>query len=153
MRLRVFRVQPLGEDRDFKKYWYFDEHGSAFGFFGSGKIFVSTPKWEWSYYSTVEQIDQLVEHLNPKGERELALRTALKENYVQIVNSIRRVESVCPLLPLRLPSPLSQYSLFLLISLQDLTLMLKQEESRRSERIRTTVKKQSYVGYTNKWAS
>jgi bromodomain adjacent to zinc finger domain protein 1A len=128
MRLRVLRVAPLGLDRDFNKYWYFDEHGSAFGFFGSGKMFVSSPDWKWGYYSSQEQLDQLIEHLNPKGERELALKHALQESYDQLSDSFKKLE-------------------------KDLTLTLRQEESRRSERIRTTSKKQSFMQYTNKWAS
>jgi len=94
MRLRVLRVKPLGLDRDYNKYWYFDEHGSAFGFFGSGKIFISTPDWKWSYYSTQEQLDQLMEHLNTRGERELGLKHALQENYEQLTDSFKKLEKV-----------------------------------------------------------
>lgn len=94
MRLKVLRVRPLGVDREYNKYWYFDEHGSAFGFFGSGKIFVSTPDWKWSYYSNAEELDQIIEYLNPKGERELALKNTLLQDYDQLIASFKKLERV-----------------------------------------------------------
>ncbi|CAI9758365.1 unnamed protein product [Fraxinus pennsylvanica] len=76
MEKRIVRTNPLGKDRNCNRYWFFRREG---------KLFVeSTDSMLWGYYETKEELDALIGSLNPKGERERALKKQLKKNYNKI---------------------------------------------------------------------
>lgn len=81
----AIRVRPLGEDRELRLYWWFDYHllNNANGkrpFVGSGIILVQHQNDDsWSFYDDIEQIDSLINYLNPLGCREAHLGASLSE--------------------------------------------------------------------------
>lgn len=56
------------------------------------KQIIERPKFQWSYFTTVEQIDELIESLNSRGYREGALKLALLEQKNRIVDLVDK----CP---------------------------------------------------------
>ncbi|KAF9976538.1 hypothetical protein BGZ73_008374 [Actinomortierella ambigua] len=82
---------------------------------------------KWSYYNEPEQVNQLLQWLSRKGERELALREAIASRFDEIVGGMER----------------RQY---------DLAVALQKEQSRRSTRTRTVQATEGYLGYINRTA-
>lgn len=103
---RFIRMEPLGKDRNYNRYWFFRR---------DGRIFVeSCDSKQWGYYSTkeevfilhtlrtthgirclvcecnynlsdiLEQLDALKGSLNRKGVRERALQNQLEKSYNKI---------------------------------------------------------------------
>uniref|UniRef100_A0A669AVI4 Bromodomain adjacent to zinc finger domain protein 1A n=1 Tax=Oreochromis niloticus TaxID=8128 RepID=A0A669AVI4_ORENI len=89
---------PLGRDRLYRRYWLFPSASALFveaDYFGLTEDMLqpspkpdqdtSTIKVEkgeevsnqWSFYSSLEEVDQLIEALNPRGHRESSLKEAL----------------------------------------------------------------------------
>lgn len=56
------------------------------------KQIIERQKFQWSYFTTVEQIDELIESLNSRGYREGALKLALLEQKNRIVDLVDK----CP---------------------------------------------------------
>ncbi|CAA2986050.1 Hypothetical predicted protein [Olea europaea subsp. europaea] len=82
MEKRIVRTNPLGKDRNCNRYWFFRREG---------KVFVeSTDSMQWGYYETKEELDALIGSLNPKGERERALKKQLEKNYNKINLEIQK---------------------------------------------------------------
>lgn len=78
------RVRLLGEDRDWRRYWWFDGHlkPEEVATRGSGIIIIEEPSVmpdhpAWSYYDELAQVERLLGHLNPLGCREARLAAAL----------------------------------------------------------------------------
>ncbi|KAJ1976459.1 hypothetical protein H4R35_002689 [Dimargaris xerosporica] len=178
---KAFRVTPLGMDRYYNSYWFFDGIGGALSN-GTGRLFVkyvtpgdptlqshdwswdrlvqlmpadaypplrhlqtmskstpiatangsSTPAWSalWGYYSQPEELEQLLQWLNPKGVREMALLTELEYLQPAILRSMKKRQ-------------------------QDLASALRAEPIRRSVRQRpgeSDPPLPAYMNYTNKLA-
>ncbi|GAB2218840.1 hypothetical protein Droror1_Dr00002072 [Drosera rotundifolia] len=76
MEKRLIRTNPLGKDRDHNRYWFFRR---------DGRVFVESSDFEsWGYYSSSEELDAFMGFLNPKGERENALKKQLERHYNKI---------------------------------------------------------------------
>ncbi|CAN1342755.1 Rhamnogalacturonate lyase, partial [Linum perenne] len=72
----VLRTEPLGKDRHYQRYWWFQH---------DGRIFVeSSDCKEWGFYSSKEELNALMGSLNRKGERELALHSQLEKWHSKI---------------------------------------------------------------------
>ena len=68
VKMRAFSIEPLGQDREFRIYWYIPSIGyRVFSEFNS----------EWIYFDTKTEIEQLLSYLNDKGERESVLKERL----------------------------------------------------------------------------
>ncbi|KAL3844805.1 hypothetical protein ACJIZ3_002208 [Penstemon smallii] len=79
---RFIRTSPLGKDRNYCRYWFFRR---------DGRIFVeSSDSTKWGYYQTKEEIDALIGSLNPKGEREKALKDQLLKIYSKICSGLQK---------------------------------------------------------------
>ncbi|KAF3794680.1 DDT domain-containing protein [Nymphaea thermarum] len=73
---RVIRTKSLGKDRNHNIYWFFKREG---------RVFVeSDDHVQWGFYSSQEELDGLMASLNPKGEREMALKEQLEQQYTKI---------------------------------------------------------------------
>ncbi|XP_031504524.1 uncharacterized protein LOC116267098 isoform X1 [Nymphaea colorata] len=116
------RTNPLGKDRNYSRYWFFRREG---------RVFVENSDFErWGYYSTKEEIDQLIRSLNPKGERERALQRQLQKHYGRI----------CVALQKRSKEIAQRFIL--------------EGELRRSARVKSQPKESlgpAYLKYVNKW--
>ncbi|XP_052191150.1 uncharacterized protein LOC127800530 isoform X2 [Diospyros lotus] len=76
MEKRFIRTSPLGKDRYYNRYWFFRR---------DGRIFIeSSDNKQWGYYNTKEELDAFMGSLNPKGERERALKKQLEKYYNRI---------------------------------------------------------------------
>lgn len=89
------RVRLLGEDRDWRRYWWFDGHLKPEDVIrrGSGVIIVEEPTVVpghpvWSYYDEMSQVENLLAHLNPLGCRESRLAAALEDTKDRLAQSI-----------------------------------------------------------------
>ncbi|XP_031481436.1 uncharacterized protein LOC116251343 isoform X4 [Nymphaea colorata] len=79
---RVIRTNSLGKDRNHNIYWFFKREG---------KVFVeSDDHVQWGFYSSQEELDGLMASLNPKGERELALKEQLEQQYTKICFAMQK---------------------------------------------------------------
>ncbi|XP_073280581.1 uncharacterized protein [Primulina huaijiensis] len=79
---RLIRTIPLGKDRNYCRYWFFRR---------DGRIFVeSSDSKQWGYYKTKEEFDALIGSLNPKGERERALKKQLQKFYNKICAQLQK---------------------------------------------------------------
>lgn len=79
---RFIRTMPLGKDRNYCRYWFFRR---------DGRIFVeSSDSKQWGYYKTKEELDALIGSLNPKGERERALKKQLQKFYNKICAQLHK---------------------------------------------------------------
>ncbi|KAG8383925.1 hypothetical protein BUALT_Bualt04G0064700 [Buddleja alternifolia] len=79
---RIIRISPLGKDRDYCRYWFFRR---------GGRIFVdNSDSTQWGYYQTKEELDALIGSLNPKGERERALKKQLQKFYTKICSGLQK---------------------------------------------------------------
>lgn len=79
---RVIRTSPLGKDRDYTRYWWFQR---------DGRIFVeSSDSRQWGYYSSKEELEALMGSLNCKGERECALKKQLAKFYDRICLGLQK---------------------------------------------------------------
>ena len=125
----VHRMLPLGQDRHFNTYWFFDGVGSgayAAGC-GAGRLFVQMKADDsWASYSDPGEIDLLLQRLNPKGERERQLKKTLARVHDRITAAVARRH-------------------------QDILTNARQEDVRRSDRIKTAPKHSSSSLYQNKW--
>jgi len=71
-----FRSEPLGLDRFHRRYWILSDDFSRIWVEKSDH---AQRDWvEWSCYTRLQQVDELVAALNPHGVRENALREALE---------------------------------------------------------------------------
>ncbi|KAG9448070.1 hypothetical protein H6P81_014198 [Aristolochia fimbriata] len=76
------RTNALGKDRDHNRYWFFQREG---------RLFVeSTNHEEWGFYASKDELDGLIGSLNPKGERELALKMQLEKHYLKISTAMQK---------------------------------------------------------------
>ncbi|KAF8961901.1 hypothetical protein BGZ46_001268 [Entomortierella lignicola] len=80
---------------------------------------------QWTFYSEPEQIYDLIDWLNPKGVREIALKAALQSHSELIIGGMKRRQ-------------------------QDLLQLLQKEQHRRSTRTKTVQATEGYMGYINK---
>ncbi|KAL2241313.1 UNVERIFIED_CONTAM: hypothetical protein Sindi_0772500 [Sesamum indicum] len=79
---RFIRTSPLGKDKNYCRYWFFRR---------DGRIFVeSSDSTQWGYYQTKEELDALIGSLNPKGERERALKKQMQKFYNKICLEIQK---------------------------------------------------------------
>ncbi|XP_073154929.1 uncharacterized protein [Henckelia pumila] len=79
---RFIRTVPLGKDRNYCRYWFFRR---------DGRIFVeSSDSNQWGCYKTKEEFDALIGSLNPKGERERALKKQLQKFYNKICSQLNK---------------------------------------------------------------
>ncbi|KAK6923317.1 WSTF/Acf1/Cbp146 [Dillenia turbinata] len=119
----VIRTNPLGNDRHYNKYWFFRREG---------RIFIeSSDSKQWGYYGTREQLDALIGSLNPKGERERALKKQLDKHYGRISSEMQKRS-------------------------KDVAQKIALEEAvlRRSTRVRAPPRENpahSFLRYVNKW--
>uniref|UniRef100_A0A7C9A3I4 DDT domain-containing protein n=2 Tax=Opuntia streptacantha TaxID=393608 RepID=A0A7C9A3I4_OPUST len=82
MEKRVIRTNTLGKDRDYNRYWFFRR---------DGRVFVeSSDSSQWGYYNSKEELDALMGSLNPKGERERALKKQLEKHYPRICKELQK---------------------------------------------------------------
>ncbi|XXG60485.1 hypothetical protein AAC387_Pa04g2384 [Persea americana] len=120
---RFIRTNPLGKDRNYNRYWFFRR---------DGRIFVeSSDCKQWGYYSAKEELDMLMASLNPKGERELALRKQLEKYYLRLCTALQKRS-------------------------KDLAQRIALEEAvlRRSTRVQSKAKDspaKAFLKYVNKW--
>ncbi|XP_068658657.1 uncharacterized protein [Aristolochia californica] len=76
------RTNALGKDRDHNGYWFFQREG---------RLFVESIDHEkWGFYGSKEELDGLIGSLNPKGERELALKMQLEKHYSKICAAMQK---------------------------------------------------------------
>ncbi|GAB4836109.1 hypothetical protein Ancab_001026 [Ancistrocladus abbreviatus] len=79
---RIIRTNPLGKDRDYNRYWFFRR---------DGRVFVESSDFkQWGYYSSKGELDALMGSLNPKGERERALKRQLEKSYERICSELQK---------------------------------------------------------------
>ncbi|CAK7328552.1 unnamed protein product [Dovyalis caffra] len=79
---RILHTNPLGKDRDYNRYWWFKR---------DGRMFVeSSDSQLWGYYCCKEEIDALLGSLNPKGERERALRKQVEKFYSRMCSELQK---------------------------------------------------------------
>uniref|UniRef100_A0A7N8YIY2 Bromodomain adjacent to zinc finger domain protein 1A n=1 Tax=Mastacembelus armatus TaxID=205130 RepID=A0A7N8YIY2_9TELE len=105
---------PLGRDRLYRRYWLLPSAAALFvedDCFGLTEdmlyelLLLQTPAPlhtcglpvnrpnQWSFYSSMEEVDQLIEALNPRGHRESSLKEALlqeRERLQQVLRSCDR---------------------------------------------------------------
>ncbi|KMT13378.1 hypothetical protein BVRB_4g084150 [Beta vulgaris subsp. vulgaris] len=82
MEKRVIRTNSMGKDRDYNRYWFFRR---------DGRVFVeSSDSKQWGYYCSKEELDALAGSLNPKGERERALKRQLEKYYPRISKELQK---------------------------------------------------------------
>ncbi|MQM01478.1 hypothetical protein Taro_034233 [Colocasia esculenta] len=73
---RFIRTNSLGKDRSYNRYWFFRR---------DGRLFVESADFkQWGYYTSKEELDAFMGSLNPKGERERALKGQLEKYYSRI---------------------------------------------------------------------
>ncbi|KAJ6807274.1 DDT domain-containing protein [Iris pallida] len=116
------RTSSLGKDRNYSRYWFFRREG---------RLFVeSSDSKQWGYYITKEELDALIGSLNPKGERERALRRQLKKQYLRISKALeKRSKDAAE------------------------KALLEEAELRRSARVQSQPKESAmaFLKYVNKW--
>ena len=54
------------------------------------------PKTHWSYFSTPEEVDELIESLNIRGIREHELREKLVHDRERIVKVLKKASAITP---------------------------------------------------------
>ncbi|XP_058097720.1 uncharacterized protein LOC131242836 [Magnolia sinica] len=75
-------TNPLGKDRNYNRYWFFQR---------DGRIFIeSSDCKQWGCYTTKEELDAFIGSLNPKGEREMALQKQLEKHYSRISSALQK---------------------------------------------------------------
>ncbi|GMH10255.1 hypothetical protein Nepgr_012096 [Nepenthes gracilis] len=123
MEKRYIRTNSLGKDRDYNRYWFFQR---------DGRVFVESSDFkEWGYYSSMAELDALMGSLNPKGERERALKKQLKKHY----------QKICLELQKRNRGTAQKYA-------------MEESEVRRSSRVRAPPRANpalAFLNYVNKW--
>ncbi|KAH8479843.1 hypothetical protein H0E87_030156 [Populus deltoides] len=120
---RILHTNPLGKDRDYNRYWWFKRDGRMFVESSDSKL--------WGYYCCKEEIDLLMGSLNPKGEREKALRKQVEKFYSRICMELQKRS-------------------------KDLANRIALEEAvqRRSTRVRALPRENpanAFLNYVNKW--
>eukprot|EP00252_Welwitschia_mirabilis_P025586 TRINITY_DN8064_c0_g2_i1.p1 TRINITY_DN8064_c0_g2~~TRINITY_DN8064_c0_g2_i1.p1 ORF type:complete len:710 (+),score=191.92 TRINITY_DN8064_c0_g2_i1:161-2131(+) len=119
---RFIRTNSLGRDRDYCRYWFFRR---------DGRLFVENKESDhWSYYSAKEELEALIGSLNPKGERECALKRQLEKHQATISAAMQR----------RTKELAHKFA-------------LEEASLRRSSRVRTQSKiiPTGFLAYTNKY--
>merc|ERR1712013_762238 len=93
---RALRVEPLGEDRFHRVYWFFP--GGMPGLYLSDRCVaasvvnpfaVGERVESWSYYNKEEDINQLLCALTVRGFREEKLKSSIRTYHAAIVRSIK----------------------------------------------------------------
>ncbi|ONK81163.1 uncharacterized protein A4U43_C01F25950 [Asparagus officinalis] len=75
-------TSALGKDCDHNTYWFFRR---------DGRIFVeSSDHNQWGFFSSKDELDTLISSLNPKGQRELALKRRLEKRYTKICSALQK---------------------------------------------------------------
>ncbi|KAJ4965770.1 hypothetical protein NE237_017619 [Protea cynaroides] len=82
MEKHFIRSNPLGKDRNYNRYWFFQSDGRVFVESSDSKL--------WGYYYTKEELDALMGSLNCKGERERALKKQLEKYYDRICPALQK---------------------------------------------------------------
>eukprot|EP00850_Spirogloea_muscicola_P017835 SM000157S02065 [mRNA] locus=s157:76582:79639:+ [translate_table: standard] len=116
------RTEALGWDRSFSRYWFFAR---------DGRLWVERAAVdEWAYFSSSEQVDALLAHLDTRGVRELALHRRLSKHYAPITSALAR-------------------------RAKELAVRLSLDEAavRRSSRVKSAPRAASFLNYTNKLAN
>ncbi|KAJ3675511.1 hypothetical protein LUZ60_004553 [Juncus effusus] len=117
------RTNSLGKDRNYNRYWFFQ---------GEGRLFVeSSDCKQWGFYSTKEELDVLIDSLNPKGIRERALQSQLKKRYQKISSALEKRRKD-----------------------ENQKILLEEAILRRSTRVRAQPRDNpanSFLKYSNKW--
>eukprot|EP00124_Ichthyophonus_hoferi_P002398 Ihof_evm2s162 gene=Ihof_evmTU2s162 len=80
LRLLGVRPEPLGQDRFYNTYWYLDPT----------RLVVEHTDGVFGFFTSPQEIDQLIGHLNMKGVRELDLLTQLNNLYKPMHTAMRR---------------------------------------------------------------
>jgi len=84
------RYPPLGLDREFNRYWFISEDDPRVLI---EKHSISSGSTQWAYYSTKEEIDELLTSLDTKGKREFALKESIQKKYSKIVAAMNKRNS------------------------------------------------------------
>lgn len=80
---RYIRPNPLGKDKDYNRYWFFQR---------DGRIFVeSSDSKQWGYYCTKEELDAFLGSLNSKGVRERNLKKQVEKHYRKISLGLQKI--------------------------------------------------------------
>lgn len=82
-----FRLEPLGYDREHRRYWFF--RGFA-GIFVESGFFDENEKNEWFVFDDLDSIKELMNHLDRRGVREENLFINLKKIYPSIVEEFEQ---------------------------------------------------------------
>ncbi|KAG7277750.1 hypothetical protein CRUP_023038 [Coryphaenoides rupestris] len=85
-------IIPLGRDRLYRRYWLFPSPAYV-----SGPP-IKRPN-QWAFYSSMEEVERLLEALNPRGNRESGLREALlqeRERLQLLLDSSAASMLTCP---------------------------------------------------------
>lgn len=88
------RTRLLGEDREYRRYWWFDLHlhPTLVKSCGAGIIIIEDSvdknSISWSFYDEPEHIEELLAHLNPLGVRESRLASTINEFRNRIEESL-----------------------------------------------------------------
>eukprot|EP00958_Prasinococcus_capsulatus_P020680 scaffold2734_cov350-Prasinococcus_capsulatus_cf.AAC.8 len=76
------RRDPLGKDRFHNRYFWLPSL--------KGMVLVESPEGIFTRFKRKDELDALLQALNPKGVRELGLKSALEKKYKRIANSLQR---------------------------------------------------------------
>uniref|UniRef100_A0A1D1ZJD0 DDT domain-containing protein DDB_G0282237 n=3 Tax=Anthurium amnicola TaxID=1678845 RepID=A0A1D1ZJD0_9ARAE len=79
---QFIHTNTLGKDRNYNRYWFFRRDGRLF-------VECSDSK-QWGYYTSKEELDAFMGSLNPKGEREGALKRQLEKYYSRISAALQK---------------------------------------------------------------
>ncbi|EGG13273.1 DDT domain-containing protein [Cavenderia fasciculata] len=74
------RYEALGKDRDYNKYWYWSQL--------PGRLFIETTNGDWSFYTSRQELEDLMQYLDHRGVRERKLINVIKAKYDNIANSM-----------------------------------------------------------------
>merc|ERR1712168_61068 len=98
---RAMRVEPLGEDRFHRLYWFFPD--GLPGLYLSDRCvsasvvnpFAVGERIErWSYYNKEEDINQLLCALTVRGFREEKLKSSIRQQHAAIARSIKDLNKI-----------------------------------------------------------
>ena len=87
---KVHRLEPLGCDRSFRRYWLFD---SAFPGVYAEVGWALGEENRWVHFDTVERLERLVDSLSTRGQREKALKANLAEAVKVVQEQFQRFAS------------------------------------------------------------
>jgi ATP-utilising chromatin assembly and remodelling N-terminal/Williams-Beuren syndrome DDT (WSD), D-TOX E motif/DDT domain len=85
------RLEPLGEDRYFNRYWYFDAIADAiFVEHSPDTVHAPAAGAQWGAYKHREPVETLLNSLNDKGVREKALREKLAGIFDEFAEAVEK---------------------------------------------------------------